>query len=154
MATFLTSKLHCSYLILFTISEPPGLAPLGWVRFHGMGRTPGAALRVCSRPAPPIPPSPLPRRCKSGSAALAAEEHLIALGFLRAVWSLRWALRFALPGFCPQRLVFVAGCGWSLSFNVLGLLLLLGRLLFCCFGGPAPCAVFLFLLVLWLAMVL
>ena len=38
---------------------PPGLAPLGWVRFHGMGRTPGAALRVCSRRAPPIP-SPTP----------------------------------------------------------------------------------------------
>ena len=73
----------------------------------------------------------------------------IALGFLRAVWSLRWALRFALPGFCPQRLAFVAGCGWSLSFNVLGLLLLLGCLLFCCFGSPAPCVVFLFLLVLW-----
>ena len=71
---------------------------------------------------------------------LAAAKHLIALGFLRAVWSLRW--------------VFVAACGWSLSFNVLGLLLLLGRLLFCCFGGPAPCVVFLFLLVLWLAMVL
>ena len=37
--------------------------------------------------------------------------------------------------------MFVAGCGWSLSFNVLGLLLILGCLLFCCFGGPAPCVV-------------
>ena len=131
------------WLFPFHISPPWVLAPLGWVRFHGMGRTPGAALRACSRRAPP--PSPLPSRCKSDSAAFAQPS----------VWLLfAWALRFALPGFCPQRLVFVAGCGWSLSFNVLGLLLLLGCLLFCCFGGPAPCVVFLFLLVLWLAMVL
>ena len=41
--------------------------------------------------------------------------------------------------------MFVPGCGWS--FDALGLLLLLGRLLFCSFGGPAPSVVFLFLLV-------
>ena len=124
--------------------------PLGWVRFHGMGRTPGAALGLV----PDEYPHPLPHQCKSDSVALTAAGHLIALGFLRAIWSLKWTLRFALPGFCSQRLVFVAAYGWNLSFNILGLLLLLGRLLFCCFGGPAPCVVFLFLLVLWLEMVL
>ena len=65
--------------------------------------------------------SPLPRRCKSDSAPLAAAEHLSAC-------------------FCVSRFQAFAHSG-------LGLLLLLERLLFCSFGGPAPSVVFLFLLV-------
>ena len=44
------------------------------------------------------PPSPLPSRCKSDSAAFA----------------MPLVLRFALSGFHPPRFLFVAGCGWRL----------------------------------------
>ena len=80
-----------------------------------MGWSAGAALRVCSRRAPPIP---LPSRCKSDGAAFAMPL------------ALRFAIRaFIRRGLCLL-LVVVGGCGRCLSFGTLGLLLVGGCLSF------------------------
>ena len=80
-----------------------------------MGWSAGAALRVCSRRAPPIP---LPSRCKSDSAAFAMPL------------ALRFAIRaFIRRGLCLL-LVVVGGWGRCLSFGTLGLLLVGGCLSF------------------------
>ena len=87
--------------------SPPGLALFGWVRFHGMGWTPGAALRVCSRRAPAHP--------LSQAGARVTVQRLRSRAFdcsLRSALPL--VLCFALSGFHPPRFVFVAGCGWRL----------------------------------------
>ena len=88
---------------------PPGLAPFGWVRFHGMGWTPGAAPRVCSRRAPPHPLS---------QAGARVRVPRLRSGAFDCSWRsvLPLVSRFALWGFHPPRFVFVAGCGgrlWS-----------------------------------------
>jgi hypothetical protein len=96
--------------------SPPGLALFGWVRFHGMGWTPGAALRVCSRRAPPHPLS---------QAGARVTVPRLRSGKFDCSWhsAMPLVLHFALSRFHSTRFVFVASCGRCLSFGALGLLL-------------------------------
>ena len=106
-------------------NKPPGLALFGWVRFHGMEWTPGAALIVCSRRAPP---SPLPR-------LVCEAERLIALGLRRC--RLCCVSRFG--AFIRRGLCVCLLALWG--FFSPG-----GAFRFFCFGGSAPSVVLLFLL--------
>ena len=103
----------------------------------------GAALRVCSRQAPPIPS---PKPVQEWQCRVCAAEHLIALVIRRChlcCVSHFWA--FIRRGLCLLPVV-VVGCGRCLSFGALGLLLSRACLSFFCFGGSAPSVLLLFLL--------
>ena len=125
---------NCNFVCVY----PPGLALFGWVRLHGMGWTPGAALRVCSRRAPPHPLS---------QAGARVTVPRLRSGKFDCSWhsAMPLVLHFALSRFHSTRFVFVASCGRCLSFGALGLLLARWCLSFF-FGGSAPSVLLLFLL--------
>ena len=98
-------------------NKPPGLALFGWVKFHGMEWTPGAAHNCLFPTSTPIP----------------SPKTALRSGAFDCSWpsALPLVSRFALWGFHPPRFV-------CLSFGALGLLLARGRLSFFLFWRFCP----------------